>query len=210
MNPPPKGIIALTVLAILGASAFAGWWWLSHRTRGTDARLSPWSGQSVARTTLSPEPMHRQADPRWADETTGGSGEPLRAVGCTLCCVSMALAQHGITLDPAELNRKLKESNGFTEQGWIKWDAVGEATARRARVDVPRQPTHDDIDGALAAGCPVLVKVLLRPGVQHWVLLVGRDQRDYLMKDPLGDGKNLEKLSSLRSDIHAVRIVRKA
>jgi hypothetical protein len=36
---------------------------------------------------------------------------------------------------------------------------------------------------------------------------VGRDQKEYLMKDPLGDGRSLEFLSSLGSDILAVRIV---
>jgi len=39
------------------------------------------------------------------------------------------------------------------------------------------------------------------------VLLVGREGREYLMKDPLGDGKKLGLLSAYHSDILAVRIV---
>jgi len=76
-------------------------------------------------------------------------------------------------------------------------------------VILPQQPSHRDINAALAEGSPVLVKVILRSGVQHWVLFVGRDQREYLMKDSLGDGKSLQPLSSLGSDILAVRVVRR-
>jgi hypothetical protein len=43
----------------------------------------------------------------------------------------------------------------------------------------------------------------------HWVLLVGREGREYLMKDPLGDGRTLGLLSSYNSNILAVRVVEK-
>jgi hypothetical protein len=44
--------------------------------------------------------------------------------------------------------------------------------------------------------------------IPHWVLLVGKDGQDYLMRDPLNDGKTLEKLSKYGGDIYGVRIVR--
>ena len=207
MNLVNKRIVGHAAVAVIGAIALATWWYLSRR--GDDVRLSPRSEVAVPRMTLEIKPIYVQFDPKWADEKTGGSGEPLRAVGCTICCLSMALAQHGIMLDQSELNRKLKQADGFTEQGWIKWDVVKEVTARHASIELPRRPTHQDIDEALSAGCPVLVKVFLKPGVQHWVLVVGRDQNDYLMKDPLGHGESLGKLASLNSSIFAVRIVRK-
>ena len=146
---------------------------------------------------------------RRASEKIGGSGEPLRGVGCTICCLSMALAHHGIRLDPSELNRRLKEADGYTYRGWVKWDALRRITAEQVRVDLPQNPSHRDIEGALGAGNPVLVKVILKSGAQHWVLLVGRDQKEYLMKNPLGDGRSLEPLSALGSDILAVRVVRR-
>jgi hypothetical protein len=40
------------------------------------------------------------------------------------------------------------------------------------------------------------------------VLIVGREQKEYLMKDPLGNGA-LTPLSSLGSDILAVRVVKR-
>jgi len=44
--------------------------------------------------------------------------------------------------------------------------------------------------------------------VQHWVLLVGRDGQEFLMKDPLDEKKTLKPLSSLGSKILAVRVVK--
>lgn len=185
----------------------AAWWFLPGRR--AEVHLSPVSAEAVPRSTLAIEPIYLQADPRWATERVGGSGEPLSWVGCTICCLSMALAHHGVALDPSELNRKLKEADGYTYRGWVKWDALRKASGGRVRVDLPPNPSNADIERALDGGDPVLVKVLLRSGVQHWVLLVGRDQKEYLMKDPLGDGESLERLSSLGSEILAVRIVRR-
>lgn len=167
------------------------------------------SAEAVPRSALAAEPIYLQTDPKWATEKVGGSGEPLRWVGCTICCLSMALAHHGVTLDPLDLNRKLKEADGYTYRGWVKWDALRRVSEERLRVDLPQKPSNRDVEEALGGGNPVLVKVVLRSGVQHWVLLVGRDQKEYLMKDPLGDGRSLEFLSSLGSDILAVRIVRR-
>jgi hypothetical protein len=207
-NRSGKKLIIYLAVGLLVAAALGAW---RYWPRKVDAvRLSPFSEQAVPRVAFATEPIYLQGDSRWADEKIGGSDEALRAVGCTICCLSMALSQHGITLNPSELNRKLKEHDGFTEQGWIKWDAIAAVSEKRARVELPSQPSHRDIDEALSAGCPVLVKVFLRPGVHHWVLLVGRDQKEYLMKDPLGDGKSLVPLSSIGSDIYAVRVVRKS
>ncbi len=192
-------------IAILGLSVFAVWkFWFARRDV---VRLSSRAENSVSRIVLAEEPIYLQRDPRWADDKIGGSGEPLRRVGCTICCLSMALAQHGISLDPSELNRRLKAVGGYTSRGWVRWESVGEITGAKVRVDIQTNPSHRELQDALKAGNPVLVKVLLSSAVQHWVLLVGCDQREYLMKDPLGDGKSLKLLSSLHSDILAVRIV---
>ncbi|TBR17336.1 hypothetical protein EPO15_17125 [bacterium] len=191
----------------LGAAVVAAWWILPGRR--TEVRLPASAVEAVPRKALAVEPIYLQTDPRWASEGLGGGFEPLRYVGCTVCALSMALAHHGIPMDPTTLNRRLTESEGFTRRGWVKWDALRRVTADRVQVLLPSRPTNRDIETALAAGNPVLVKVLLRSGFQHWVLLVGRDGRDYLMKDPLGDGRTLQPLSTLGSDILAVRIVAK-
>jgi hypothetical protein len=207
MKPVVKRGAIIVAVALVGVIALAAWWFLLGRR--AEVRLSPVSAEAVPRSALPTEPIYLQADPKWAGEKIGGSGEPLRWIGCTICCLSMALAHHGVQEDPGNLNRKLKASDGYTYRGWVKWDALRRVTAERVRVILPQNPSHQDIDAALAEGSPVLVKVVLRSGVQHWVLLVGRDQKEYLMKDPLGDGRSLQPLSSLGSDILAVRVVKR-
>lgn len=202
-----KRMSILGALVLTGVAVIAAWWFLPGRR--AEVRLSPISHEVVPRLALPTEPIYLQTDPKWAGEKIGGSGEPLGRIGCTVCCLSMALAHHGVMANPAELNRQLKAADGYTHRGWVKWDAVSRVTDGRLRVILPQDPSHLDIETALAEGSPVLVKVLLRSGYQHWVLLVGRDQREYLMKDPHGDGRSLMALSSLGSDILAVRVVRR-
>jgi len=207
MNRAAKRGILVIIGAALAILCLAAWWFLPGRR--AEVRLPPRSAEAVPRRAIASGPVFLQTNPEWADERIGGSREPLRWVGCTICCLSMALACHGIELNPLELNRKLKEIEGYTFRGWVKWDAVRQVSRDQVRVELPQQPTNQDIESALEGGSPVLVKVLLKSGVQHWVLLVGRDGKEYLMMDPLGDGNGLAPLSSLGSDILAVRFVRK-
>ncbi len=153
--------------------------------------------------------IYLQGDPRWAKDRVGGSGETIHAVGCTLCCLSMALAHHDIDMNPSQLNRALKENGGYTSRGLLNWDAVPRITNNRIRVRMYNNPADADIPAALAAGNPVLVKVL-RSRNNHWVLIVGRRGTEYLIKDPAGNGKDVEPLSKFGSGILAVRIVEKA
>ncbi len=166
-------------------------------------------GTPMDRLVLKAEPIHLQTDPRWSESKLGGSGERFGSVGCAVCCVSMGLAEFGINLRPDSLNSRLDRAGGFTEQGWLKWEAVEEVTAGRASIRVIDAPEYAHIDRALSGGEPVLAKVLISGRIAHWVLIVGKSGLDYLIKDPLGDGRTLSTLAGYRSDIHAIRIVSK-
>ena len=107
------------------------------------------------------------------------------------------------------MNRALARHDGFTPRGWVIWAAVGPVSGGKVRIRIPDAPDPDDLLDALRAGNPVIVKVRLRSGIQHWVLVVGRAEGDDLIKDPLGDGKRLDRLSKFGSDILSVRIVEK-
>ena len=88
--------------------------------------------EAVPRFVHSGSVHYLQRDQRWASEPIGGSGKTLGAVGCTVCCVSMALAQQGVKLPPPSLNRQMIRANGFTPQGWLHWPTVAAATGGRA------------------------------------------------------------------------------
>ena len=175
-------------------------------TRPPECQLPARTRDSSPHFALSSKTHYLQRDPRWAAEPIGGSGKPLGNVGCALCCLSMALSQYDIEFTPAGLNRELKQMDAFTSKGWVFWPAIESVTARRARVEILHDPSHRDIEEALALGQPVIVKVAPPKMLQHWVLLVGRDGREFLMKDPLDEKKTL--LSSLGSKILAVRVVK--
>jgi hypothetical protein len=196
-----NAVVLLAALVSLGGCA------LRERTP-VECRLPPRARESLPRFVLSARPHYLQRDARWAADPIGGSGKPLRAVGCTICCLSMALAQHGVNRTPGELNRALKGVDGYTSKGWVWWAAIAQVTGGKVRAEVLRRPKHADIDQALAAGNPVLVKVAPPTMIQHWVMLVGRDGREFLMKDPLDQSKTPQALSSLGSDILAARVVR--
>ena len=194
--------VLLAVLAVLSGCA------VHDETPGA-CRLPPRTKDSSQRFVLASHTHYLQRDKRWATERIGGSGKPLYAVGCTVCCLSMAMDQHGIARTPAQLNRDLKAADGFTSKGWLLWSALGPVTDGQLRAEILWRPTHRDIDEALTAGNPVLVKVAPPSMFQHWVLLVGRDGREFLMKDPLDAAKTVRPLSSLHSHILAVRVVKR-
>jgi Peptidase C39 family len=152
-------------------------------------------------------PIYLQNDPRWKNELIGGSQQTLGAVGCTVCCVSMALAHYGIDLPPPQLNELLKANNGYTSQGWLKWQTVSQLTHAQINFTIPAQPKTAVIDAALQLGQPIIAKILLYGIFPHWVLIVGKNGPDYLIKDPLGDGKSLTQFSH-QNRIYAIRVVK--
>jgi len=167
------------------------------------------SPRSVPAYDLGTVPIYLQTDSRWANQTIGGSGESMGSVGCTVCCISMALVHHGVESDPATLNGWLKSHGGYTERGWVKWAAAEEYTGNIVRIRIPGRPSHRAIDRALESGNPVIAKIALPSQIHHWLLIVGREGVEYLVKDPLGDGDRLIFLSSYASNILAIRIVEK-
>jgi len=155
-------------------------------------------------------PMFKQWDPAWGGDALGGSGEQLRCVGCTVSCVAMVFRHYGIEADPGRLNAWLKGNGGYTARGWLKWDKCVEYSGGRAALEYIGEPDAARMGRAFEAGRPAIVKVLLDGGVQHWVLVVGREGSDWLVNDPLNLSFEPVRLSDYRSGALALRIFRKA
>lgn len=166
------------------------------------------SGGEPMEMALMDTPLYLQTAPQWKEVRLGGSNEAFSSTGCVVCCVSMALAHHGIAIPPDVLNAELALKGGFTERGWLRWRAVEELTNHAITIETP-YPSHQEIDDALKAGNPVIVRVMIGAAIPHWVLVVGKRGTEYLMNDPLGEGIAAEPLRRFRSEISAVRIVRK-
>jgi len=167
-------------------------------------------GEPFSNFTTIETPFYAQQDARWKDEEVGGSHEKLADVGCTVCSLAMALGHFGVRLTPKELNDSIKRHDGYTWRGWLKWETVVKVSGGKVDVEILAKPSHADIDAALKRGQPVLAKVFIHQVIPHWVLIVGKDNTEYLIRDPLGDDATLEALSKIDSDVYGVRIIKLA
>jgi hypothetical protein len=195
-------VVALVALAVAAAAA----WYLRGRN---SPPIAATGGQSFTNFAAIQTPFYLQRDARWKDETIG-SGETLGKVGCTVSSLAMALDRYGVSFTPKSLNDALKANDGYTRRGWLQWIAVTKVSEGKAQVAVLSAPTHGDMDAALQAGEPILAKVFINRVIPHWVLVVGKDGQEYLMRDPLNERKDLEHLSKYGSDVYGVRIVKAA
>lgn len=203
----PRTLLVLALGCVLALVAVrTGRRYLSPPAIGIPAS----GGVPMNLTNSLPEPYYLQTDPAWANDTVGGSGESLSAVGCTVCSLGMAFAQLGLPVDPKTLNARLKAGGGYTRRGWLVWETVRPVSGGTFDVDVPDRPSHERIDASLRAGLPVIAKVRLWESIPHWILIVGKDSEDYLVKNPLDDQRRIQTLSTVSKRIEAIRIVRKA
>jgi hypothetical protein len=198
----PRPVLFLLFLAalLLGPALY----WFFSRGASAEKPIPAAGGEPLQLAVL--RTLHfQQTDPRWAKQQIGGSGETLSKVGCTICCVAMVLNHHGVSTTPEDLNEALKRADGYTAQGLLKWDSIFRITQGKIRPSYIGPADAEKIDSALKNGHPVIAKVMLRNVIQHWVLIVGKEGSEYLVRDPLKN--ELTKLSTVSSKIHAIRIL---
>ena len=177
--------------------------------RWTPPPIPASGGDLFADEILLAVPDFRQDDPAWASDTIGGSDEAVAAVGCALSSAAMVATYLGVPCTPRELNARLKTRGGYTGRGWLRWQAVAEASDGRLRLTYAGGPEHQRLDACLRAGIPVIVRVPLG-AYGHWVVVVGKRGRDYLVNDPQGRGAAPVPLGSIASRIQAMRVFRAA
>ena len=156
-----------------------------------------------------PDKFHfLQNDPHWAGAEMGTSGGTLAEYGCTLTSAAMAAANLGIETDPGTLNAALSSANGYTERGWLRWAALEEVTGGALNVSVYGDPDGAHIDRCLMDGHYPVVKFMLDDRVQHWALVTGKTEQDWVVRDPLDDTRTLRPLGELTSKFESVRCIR--
>lgn len=89
------------------------------------------------------------------------------------------------------------------------WSAIMQTFGNRIEAAVFSQPTHADIDRALDRGEFPIVKFFLPLNIPHWAVVVGKENLDYLIHDPLIKKDEPIPLSSRTSSIHSVRVIRR-
>jgi len=153
-------------------------------------------------------PSFRQGDERWRENALGGVLEngTLGSAGCAVASAAMIFQSYGIDTDPQQLNWFLSAVGGYTDRGWLYWDRAAWWAPDRVRHIYEGLPSYYLIDSNLVRGNPVIVRVRLRSGITHFVVIAGKEGFDYLVRDPgAGAAKGYYPLRDLGSDIEGLR-----
>lgn len=149
-------------------------------------------------------PPFAQADARWRLDRMGESPGTLGAEGCAVTSVAMALAYYGMSVDPQRLNGFLSQYNGYTERGWLYWEAAAEFEPGKVRHVYEDLPSYRLMDWNLLKGNPLIVRIRPFGRGTHFVLLVGKQGWEYVAQDP-GSGGRKVPLSTFESPVEALR-----
>ncbi len=182
-----KKIFIVIVLGLGAGAGYVGW---RYPSVIRDIVKGPGNTVSVRvdgpDMTLPDAVAFRQDTAEWADDTMGQTSDTLGDYGCTVTSVANAISNlAGAPISPKQLNEKLGQVGGYTSRGWLIWSKVTEATDGAVRITVHEEPTHEGIDACMADGDYPIVKIKLGGVIPHWVLLVGRKDGEYIMRDPL-------------------------
>lgn len=201
-------LVVVIVSVVLAASAL---WWLdgwSHLGEIPGSGGLPFPGRFEL-----DGPHFQQSDPRWAQDLLGNTQRTLAAEGCAVSSAAMVLATHGVQVDPGVLNRFLSSHpRGYTDRGWIYWESAAEFDPVAAESLLPHYedlPSFRLIDTNLMKKNPVIAKVRMPSGITHFVVIVGKDGFDYLVRDPAQPPeRGAYPLKEFGSPIEAIRFYR--
>jgi len=188
-----------------------GWdeWWLWQYT--SSGRLNGYSGNLDMNTCTDEtwsiwmggepeiiEPLElnlmSQKDARWSGDKLGTSSVTIGSYGCLITSVAMVCNYYGKETNPGKINQDLIEVNGYASGNLLKFDAISTIYPDIAVdwEDYLSNPTDKQIDTVLKKDIPVIVQVDYKPDTpaldQHWVVIIGKDEKGYLIADPI-DGE---------------------
>jgi hypothetical protein len=191
--------LALAALLYFGVNGFFAW---KHPVSASGGRYF------VHRAEI-PVPAFQQDDPRWTFQLLGPTIYTLGEQGCAITSAAMVLASYGVDTDPARLNQYVTEHGGYTSNGWLYWEKASDIASGRVEKAYEDLPSYALIDQNLLAGNPVIIRITLRNGTTHFVVLVGKEGWDYLIRDPARAPEwGIYPLKDLASTIEALRFYR--
>jgi hypothetical protein len=192
--------ILLAAAIYFGAPDFFAW---KHE-------ISSSGGLYFVHRVVIPVPVFTQNDPRWTFQLLGPTFDTIGQAGCAVTSAAMVLSAYGVDTDPDRLNQYLTAHAGYTPNGWVYWEKAAEVApggqVEKAYEDLP---SYALIDRNLLAGNPVIVRLKLRNGTTHFVVLLGKEGWNYLIQDPARDPSwGIYPLKDLTGSIEALRFYR--
>ncbi len=200
-----KGRITLIITAVLLFIAAAGGGYYVLRTKyisNNGIKLTPtrdFEIRSVA--------YYLQNDSAWADDKIGETSQTLGGAGCLITCAASSITDLGIDMTPAALNKKLSDVSGFQGANLI-WYKIHEAVPE-INYTYSRIFSAKTIENDLEQGRLPIVNVKYRgSGVTHWVVIIGAEDNDFMIYDPLGSAKEPIPLST-HGNVYSYRVLQK-
>ena len=169
--------------------------------------LAPSGGWYFVHRVELPVPLFLQGDPAWRSDQSGNGQYTLAQVGCAISSAAMVMKFYGIDVDPGRLNAFLRDHGGFDENNDLRWEGPAALAPARVRHAYEDLPSYYLIDSNLYRGNPVIVRLHLASGWTHFVVVMGKEGFDYLIRDPSSAGlrKGVYPLRELGSKIEALR-----
>jgi len=189
-------VIALLLLGML--LPLFNWTW--------KRKIAPSGGEYFFHRVEIPVPQLFQGDEKWKDDQLASTDGSIGGEGCAITSIAMIFNFYGIDTDPQRLNQFLINNDGYTPEGWVYWEKAALLAPDRVKHVYEDLPSYYLIDTNLSRGNPVIVKLKLRNGITHFVVIAGKDGWDYLIRDPSRAGmKGIYPLKDLGSDILGLR-----
>ena len=146
-----------------------------------------------------PVPLFLQGDPAWGQDQSGSGQYTLGQVGCAITSSAMVMKFYGIDTDPGRLNVFLRDHDGFDENNDLRWEGPAALAPDRVRHAYEDLPSYYLIDSNLYRGNPVIVRLHLASGWTHFVVVMGKQGFDYLIRDPSPHGLTKGRVSVART-----------
>ena len=155
-------------------------------------------------------PRFAQSDDRWGNDSLAGTQGTMGQEGCAVSSAAMVLSFYGLELDPGQLNQFLIAHDGYTAEGWLRWEKAADYVPGKAKHVYEDLPSFFLIDSNLVRGNPVIIRLRLPGGVTHFVVIVGKRGFHYLIQDPGSGGEQgVYPLDELADKIEALRFYQK-
>jgi peptidoglycan hydrolase CwlO-like protein len=122
---------------------------------------------------------YSQKDSRWGNKRIGNSKTLMKDYGCAVTAVSMVFRKNGASIDPGKM-----ASQKIYSYDLIKWPVTWSPSISLISSTSHGNIKWSTVDSEIKKGNPVIVYIKRSRGGGHYVVITGKDKKDYIVHDP--------------------------
>jgi hypothetical protein len=200
MKKRKRLVLIIVVLVLIAAASPFGYYALRVKYISTfGITLTPSRDFEIHEVTY-----YLQNDSEWSQDKIGQTSQTLGGAGCLISCVASSITDLGVEITPAELNKKISGIGGFSGANLI-WYKIHEAIPE-VNYTYKRIFSAKTIEDDLAQGRLPIVNVRYFGGATHWVLIIGAENGEFMIYDPLNRDKTPIPLST-HGKVYSYRVL---